>query len=415
MKLLAHKNSGLLFEKIADDSISTMDSIVRRYKNTFRFYDDDEKDSCYKKWLEKTSIQEGVRIFPFLTYRNVIIFIMDETSLMHTGTLKSTDGCVTTAHCKMNGYEKVGFESGGNTGSALTEYGNRSGMETFFFVPEDNLFLLESSLFTSSKAHLISVKDKSFLKQTSHAFTELFDINHIPKREWRYEASMFRGMFILEYILKNHIFDWFVQTISAAFGPIGIYKVLHDYGLARKSIPRFLGVQQKANSPFFTSWKGKIYDDNDDEEKIMTQVMYDSNPFTYGTYNNFSDLLTSIQGDLCTVNHEEFYYYVKKELPIPDLLYEKGIQLSIRNEDILEKTGLIAIAGTLKAVDRGIIPSGTRVLCSLTSGISRADGKAEPDFRVTDSDKLNENYLRKKFDLLCNGRIYRLEEKESKR
>jgi|LQYC01.1.fsa_nt_gi Threonine synthase len=403
MKILPHKNSELSFEKVIDSHIPARESIVRRYKNAFRFYDDYNKDTCFKKWLDKTSIQEGIRIFPFLTYRGVMIFLMDETSLMCTGTLKSTDGCVTIAHCKMNGFEKVGFESGGNTGSAMTEYAQRSGIETFFFVPEDNLFLLDSTLFFSPGAHLISVKDTSLLKQTARAFIDLFGISHIPEREWRYEASMFRGMFILEYILKNQPVDWFIQTISAAFGPIGIYRVLNDYGIA---LPRFLGIQQKANSPLFNSWKKQSteHEEKNTEENLLTKVMYDREPFTYGTYNDFFELLSSSRGDLSTINHQEFYYYVKKKFEgktILDLLYEKDIHISVEHEDIVERTGLIALAGTIKAIDQGIISEGTSILCSLTSGMSRSDGKAKPAFCVTDSQDISEDYLKKMFNALC--------------
>ena len=403
MKFLPHKNSELSFEKAIDIHIPACESIVRRYKNAFLFYDDYEKDASYKKCLEKTSIQEGVRISPFLTYRGVMIFLMDETSLMSTGTLKSTDGCVSIAHCKMNGFEKVGFESGGNTGIAMTEYGQRSGIETFFFVPEDNLFLLDSTLFSSPGAHLISVKDPSLLKQTARAFIDLFGISHIPEREWRYEASMFRGMFILEYISKNQPVDWFIQTISAGFGPIGIYRVLNDYGIA---LPRFLGIQQQTNSPLFNSWKKQNteHEEKNTEKNLLSKVMYDSEPFTYGTYNDFSELLSSAQGDLSTVNHQEFYYYVEKNFEgktIPDLLYEKGIHISVKNEEIVEKTGLIALVGAIKAIDQGIISAGTSVLCSLTSGMSRSDGKAKPDFYVTDSEDISEDYLKKIFAALC--------------
>jgi len=328
---------------------------------------------------------------------------MDETSLMNTGTLKSTDGCVSIAHCKMNGFEKIGFESGGNTGTAMTEYGQRSGLETFFFVPEDNLFLLDSALFASPGAHLISVKDNALLKQTARAFTDLFGIIHIPEREWRYEASMFRGMFILEYILKNQPIDWFIQTVSAGFGPIGIYRVLSDYGIA---LPRFLGIQQQANSPLFNSLKKRNieHEEKNTEGNLLSKVMYDSEPFTYGTYNDFSELLSSAQGDLSTVNHQEFYYYVKNFFEgktIPDLLNEKGIYISVKDEDIVEKTGLIALVGAIKAIDQGIISAGTRVLCSLTSGMSRSDGKARPGFYVTDSEDISEDYLKKMFSVLC--------------
>ena len=45
--------------------------------------------------------------------------------------------------------------------------------------------------------------------------------------------------------------------------------------------------------------------------------------------------------------------------------------------------GLIALAGTMMAIDEGKISEGSKVLCALTSGISEADGKAEPEMRIT--------------------------------
>ena len=114
---------------------------------------------------KKTSIREGARIFPLLAYKGVEIFILDETSLMHTRTLKSVDGCITEARCKLNGYERVVFESGGNTGTALTQYGIRAGLETFMFIPEENLSLLNSrDISKSERAHLLSVEKPELVK-----------------------------------------------------------------------------------------------------------------------------------------------------------------------------------------------------------------------------------------------------------
>jgi nitroreductase len=51
---------------------------------------------------------------------------------------------------------------------------------------------------------------------------------------------------------------------------------------------------------------------------------------------------------------------------------------------ILEKTGLIALAGVLKAIDGGMVEAGSRVLCCLTSGVSSAGGRAQPEVTVRD-------------------------------
>ena len=393
MKLLA-KNRAEFHQRI-DSTYAPDSSIVLRYGNAFQWGETAEEDSEYKKWLEKASIREGVRIFPLFTYKGVEIDILDETSLMHTKTLKSIDGCVTVAKCKLNGYQRVVFESGGNTGTALTQYGIRAGLETFMFIPEENLSLLNSRVFESAKAHLFSVEKPDLVKKAALFFVTQNGFRHIPERDWRYEASMFRGTFILEHLLKEDSFGWLTQTISAAFGPIGIYRVLKGFQKEIGQPPRFLGIQQDANSPLFTAWKkGKTVAEPaqiNSTNRLLARVMYDNHPQTYGTFEEFRNILSATGGDLTTVNHQEFTRFLEETYAgknILDLLKEHGIDITVRGGEVIEKTGLISLAGTLKEIDRGRIAKGSKVLCCLTSGISEADGKAKPELRISSSDDL---------------------------
>ncbi len=380
-------------------------SVVCRYRNAFTFGSADE-DAVYKKTLLETSIREGVRIFRLLTYRGVDIHILDESSLMHTGTLKSIDGCISAAKCKLRGYRRVVFESGGNTGAALTEYCGRAGLETFLFVPEENLSLLDSKAFESGRAHLLSVAEAGWVKKSAYLFQRLNGIQHIPEVAWRYEASRFRGCFILEHSTQNGDFDWIVQTISAAFGPIGIYSVLDGFKSSSGAVPRFLGVQQEANSPMYRAWKsgGGNLDPGspppDVRGKLLTRVMYDVTPQTYGTFEDLKRLLTATGGDLTTINHPEFSGLLDYEAngkSLLDLLAENGVHIGTRNGDVVEKTGLISLAGAFKQIAGGRISRGSRILCCLTSGTRVADGNAKPEYRVSNPDKLVQD---------CHGMIY---------
>jgi hypothetical protein len=58
---------------------------------------------------------------------------------------------------------------------------------------------------------------------------------------------------------------------------------------------------------------------------------------------------------------------------------------------------LISLAGTLKAIDNGYLAAGSRVLCCITSGMTEADGRAEPEFVIRDPDILVMEYSRKLF------------------
>jgi len=394
MKLLVGNKTDL--RNVIDSTFDSETSIVLRYRNALQFGGTNKENSEYKGWLEKASIREGARIFPLGVYKGVEISILDETSLMHTKTLKSIDGSIAIAKSKWHGYQKLVFESGGNTGAALTQYGIRAGLEIFMFIPQENLSLLNSKIFESKKAHLFSVERPDNVKKAAHLLGRMDGFKHVPEKEWRFEASMFRGLFILEYMLEKEKYDWLTQTISAAFGPIGIYEVLTHFSQELGGVPRFLGIQQEANCPMFRAWKS-IPDDTtygiEPTRPLLTKVMYDGKPETYGTYQHLRSILISTRGDLATVSHKEFTDFLKRDLGgknILDRLREHGIDITLNSGEVVEKTGMIALAGTLKEIDQGNIAKGDRVLCVLTSGISEADGRAKPELSISSSDDMNE-------------------------
>jgi threonine synthase len=291
----------------------------------------------------------------------------------------------------------VVFESGGNTGTALTQYGIRAGLETFMLIPEENLPLLNGRIFEPEKAHLFSVENPGEVKKTAQLAGKLNGLTHIPETAWRIEASMFRGFFILEYMLGKESFAWLAQTISAAFGPIGIYRVFSEFKKVIGPPPQFLGVQQEANSPMYRAWKKNRESIEPAEMRsvkgLLTRVMYDARPQTYGTYEDLKDILVTAGGGLTTVDHQEFANFLEYDFNgknILELLKEQGIDITLSDGEVVKKTGLIALAGTLKEIDEGRIARGSRVLCCLTSGISEADGKATPELRISSSDDLTE-------------------------
>lgn len=398
-------SSGHFLETI-DRKYPAESSIVLRYRNAFTF-GTEEEDARFKDLLKTTSIREGARIFSLMNYKGVEIFALDETSLMHTNTLKSIDGCVTTARCKMAGYNRVVLETGGNTGAALTAYGTRAGLETFCFIPQENLPLLNSKFFGSPKAHLISVEEPGMVKKSAQSFERLYGLKHIPETHWRIEASRFRGLRILEYMLEEgRKFDWITQTISAAFGPIGIYWSFWNLGEKLGKVPRFLGIQQEVNCPMYRAWKAKRPNLRplkiDSTSKLLTPVMYDVKPHTYGTYRDLLGVLEETKGALCTINRSEFSSFIDRDFEgtgIRGLLSKQGIELGA----LREKTGLIALVGTLKEIDAGTIRKGSRVLWCLTSGVSHADGGAKAEFNISGLGSMLKNYGERFFTAAAHG------------
>jgi len=199
----------------------------------------------------------------------------------------------------------------------------------------------------------------------------------------------------LEYMLEKTDFDWLTQTISAAFGPVGIFRILEKFRNEISHTPRFLGIQQEANCPMYQAWKSDRTTiepiDMNSTEPLLTKVMYDVRPQSYGSYDGLRKLLINSNGDLTTINHAEFDDFMAEDYAgksILDWFREKGVEITVKNSEVIEKTGLIALAGTMKKIDDGYIEKGSRVLCCLTSGISDADGKVEPEYRITDLDMI---------------------------
>jgi len=123
----------------------------------------------------------------------------------------------------------------------------------------------------------------------------------------------------------------------------------------------------------------------DRQDRLLTRIMYDRSPDTHETWRDLHRLLLSTRGDLLTVNEEEFDALLRpspEHVPVLESLQSRGVAISLRSGQVLDKAGMIALAGTLKAVDAGIIPAGGSVLCALTGGVSAADGRARPERTV---------------------------------
>jgi threonine synthase len=358
-------------------------SVVLRYRNCLRFEESPGDDEELKRLFQRTSISEGLRIAPLLVYRDVEILVLDETSLMRTHTLKSIDGAVSIARSMQRGYRRIAFESGGNTGTALTVYGNRLGLETFLVVPAENLSLLDSADFADPNSHLIAVRDRERVKRVASDLRECEGLPKVPQPEWRLEASRFIGSFLLETMLEGLRIDCLVQTISAAFAPIGIFRVLRQQQTELGRLPRFLGVQQAPNCPMYQILKGvEATSEASTGDRLLTRVMYDSRPQTYGTVDELRRILEETEGDLAVVDSRDFDRLLAEDFGsagILEVLAAAGVNIFVRDGEIVETTGLLALTGALKEIAAGRVSAGSRLLVCLTSGTGKPDGEAVPE------------------------------------
>jgi threonine synthase len=340
-----------------------------------------------------TSRREGIRVLDLGEWRGVTLKLLDESSLMASGTYKSLDGCVSTALCLKEGIRRAVFSSGANAGAALTLYGAAIGLESFFFCPTSNLNKLDGAIFDRAGAHLIAVEGSDRrVKRAARFMAERLGAPLIPTLEWRLLAAGFRGSFIAEQILwHQQQFDWLVHSVCAGYGPLGIYGVFDQLaGLNKARIPKLLAVQQAGLCPMVSAWEQHRemlppLTDTDWHEEPIEPTLY--NVYPDQTYPALYRTLQKWGGDMTAVNQTEFEEFGCEFLARVE---RAGVKLTRVNGQILERAGLLAGAGALKAISKGRIPQGATVLCALTGGAGAAPSKpVRPERCITLEDDLD--------------------------
>lgn len=380
-------------DRYVDPAFAPGESLILRYHRGLGC--DELSSDDYRR----ASLGEGARILEFLDYKGVRIFLDDESTLMASGTFKSLEACFAMALCRKRGYRAVVFSSGANLGAALSLYGRTAGVETYFFHPESTSWKLDNTFFESPSAHLISVdKPEQEVKRTALLFAEMSGLPHIPAMEWRFVATGLRALFVFETIRQRQSrFDWISQSICAGYGPIGFYdrvgRLLSEGAIDREIVPKFLGVQQESCSPMVRAWrKGHRQLEAEDivgvSGELLDPALYNTNPA--GSYPLLQRHLLQYGGELRPLSREGYERYlplVRRELA------NSGIRLKTRQRDgreqIMEKAGIMALAGTLDAIDEGVIRKGETVLSFFTGGAGDFSGReGAPECSIKQEDDL---------------------------
>lgn len=374
------------FNAGVDQSVPPELSIIRRYAALLVPALAQAGPEITPAHLARASHLEGVRVLPLLEYRGVTISILDETSLMSSGTFKSLDACVTTAACLARGDRELVFESGGNSGAALSLYAARAGLRTILVVPQENLAGLPGRAFRSPQNLIVAVSRRDRAKEVAEKARGLLGVERVPRLEWRYAAGLARGCRILEHLEGGGRVDWLSQTVSAAFGPIGIYRALRRW--SRAAAPRLLALQQEDNAPFHRRLKG-LPGDSPSQRDLLIPAMYDTDPFSYGSFEEFSFLMRA-GGDSLTVSRAEFMAFTGADGPgVARILDECGLRLDTGPAGATDKAGLVGLAGVFKAIETGVIRPGETVLHAMTSGAFAKGPPPAADLVVSGPEELD--------------------------
>ena len=328
------------------------------------------------------SIQEQARLLPPLHFEGVDIYILDESSQMYTGSFKALTALECITDCLRKGIKEISFTSGANTGMALAAYASKMGVQSHFFIPSGNTWKLECRYAGGPLSSIYAVKDSERTKRLCEEFARRTGIPLMPKPEHRLKAAHRRGAFIASLIHEGLKPNWFAQTICAGFGPIGIYDFLLNYRKPNRSllIPRFLGVQQSGNCSLakylqYRNPEFQVVDSNHDRS-LIEEAIYDRHPETYGTFPSMEGVLRMSLGAVITVTENEFMSslmdvkagsLILQHLKCNCVVLARAAKNGEASE-IVQKAGLLAILGVVKAVRIGLIPKGEKVLCSFSGG-----------------------------------------------
>ena len=378
-----------------DVSFGPQESLLLRYHELFASQGLSLED------LRAVHLHEGARVFLLPTRNDVSVYVVDETTLMAGGSYKALEAAICLALSRKQGHRQIAFSSGANTGICLTLYAQKAGIETFFFHPSSTAWKLAAETFSSPTSHLISVDQREKeVKRAAMLFARRRGIPHVPDEETRHWASGQRALFAFEYARDNRLrFDWVAQAVCAGFGPIAFYRactrLVNEGAVDRGTVPKFLGLQQEALAPMVTAWQKRharieAADVGQDRMDLMVPNLYNTNPA--GSYPELYDCLQTYGGALCAVGQTEFQALLPE---FTAALKDNGIALTRlpngERESLVERAGLLGLAGALCAIDRGVIGRGQTVLCFMTGGAAKHSGRqAQPEFSIARDDDLEE-------------------------
>lgn len=324
--------------------------------------------------LEQVSQREGVRVIRLTEYRGVSVDILDLTSLMATRTFEDLVAVLTAAVCLDRGWPTIVISSGGNLAAAVADYAARAGIEVYAFLPRRSLASLDRSHFSAPAVHLYGVAAPALTRPRALAFARELEPQlgyqpMVPLPSWRYRAFRCLGYYLMEQVLERRLepVTWISQTVSAGFGPLGIYQILRQFrqpDAILSALPRLLCVQQAGNCRAFELWSGQRCAS---QPSLLIPKLFDSNPDrTFGTYRDLFSLVRESDGQFTTVDEPEFRRYITPE--VIGQLADHGISITLDGSGWpVHRAGLVCLAGVLKAIDNGVITHG-HALVSLTEG-----------------------------------------------
>ncbi|MFK4066303.1 pyridoxal-phosphate dependent enzyme [Streptomyces sp. NPDC029674] len=352
--------------------IYAQDDVVRRYAAHL---------SADPELIRRASLQESGRIVRLPPQGEVLADVLDLSTANTTGTFKSWLMCLAVARYLRQERPLVLAQSSGNTANALAAYAAHTGLRAVVLHPPASRRRIAPRLADPDTVQFVEVDaSEQRIKAVLAACAETLAVPVVPAPADQDEGNKLRAYFLRD--AGNELgrwWDWHVQAMSSGYGPLGFYAGLREIRRTRSMpVPRFLGIQQEAVAPFVRALGGRTAAACDVpmlEPTLFRQTLDE-------------DLVRRMR-ELCAYSHGTVraltnHRYLELEPRAIALLREAGVTVTPGPDGTpRERAGLYSLAGTLDAIEQGLIRPGERALIVYTGGAAPAPtGTYQPHWRA---------------------------------
>lgn len=349
------------------------------------------------KYLLRLSVGEQEQIIDAGYYGHAHLYLYDMTTMNPTQTFKDYIGCLTLAYCLQNNINCFCLQSSGNTAVSIIHYGRQTPhIKIIVFYMEKNAYKIDSHNLPKNVILVQVNGTEKVMRQIVKRFSDLTNIPILPNDVIQINANKLRANYLNDnYIKKGVHFDWLVQSLSGAYGPIGLYHGFTEIE-SKMKVPKLFGVQQEAVCPYVKTL-GKHRRQNTmttgEDIFILEPTLFRTEPGPELTAK-MKNILDTYGGELKMLTNQEYYDY---SVQATNLLADNGIHIELSRNNgnqVQETAGLLAVAAVLHEIDRNdsiIMKDQTVVIC--VTGGTRAAPEHLPVPKITIDDTIDDEQL----------------------
>lgn len=333
--------------------------------------------------LRRVSQREGARIVRLEPFHGVDLDVLDLSTLSHTGTFKDWVACVATARALQAGVPTVAAQSSGNTANALASYASRVGIRSVILYPPASRRRILPGLAAHPLVDFVEVDaSEQSIKRILSEAARAADVTVLPAPDDQYEGNKLRAHFLCDAGRRlGHDWDWHVQALSSAYGPLGFYRGLDELG--RTPRPRLLGVQQEAAAPYAEALEGVTPDPG---ARMIEPTLF-RRVLTPDLVEKMGKLCADTGGAVRVLSNRRYLSGQRRAIR---LLADAGVRVTLSPDgEPRERAGLYSLCGALAAVEDGVVPEGSRVLVVHTGGSGPEADLVTPVHIVAEGDAVS--------------------------